>query len=229
LLPYEISTVDAWDVLGGAKDEKSCTLSRIGQERDVPMPIEIERKFLVADDAWRGGREGQRFCQGYLASDAGVTVRVRRAGPKAYVTIKGQGDGSLVRPEFEYEIPVEEAEQMLLSLCRQPLIEKTRHEVGHAGHLWHVDEFGGENAGLVLAEVELNHPAEEVVLPSWVGEEVTSDPHYRNSALVAWPMGKESLARRRGSSSAPENERHGDEGADDDNRGNQSRNDADRD
>jgi adenylate cyclase len=154
------------------------------------MPVEIERKFLVVGDAWQGGgRPGQRYCQGYLADDAGVTVRVRRAGPKAYVTIKGQGDGGPVRPEFEYEIPVEEAEQMLASLCRRPLIEKTRHEVAHAGHLWQVDEFGGANAGLVLAEVELDDPAEQVVLPSWVGEEVTSDPRYRNSALVTRPMG----------------------------------------
>jgi CYTH domain-containing protein len=154
------------------------------------MPVEIERKFLVTGEAWRGGPPGQRVCQGYLASDAGVTVRIRRAGPRAYLTIKGQGDGGPARPEFEYEIPVEEAEQMLASLCRRPLIEKTRHEVVHAGQLWQVDEFGGANTGLVLAEVELDHPAEELMLPSWVGEEVTSDPRYRNSALVAGPMGK---------------------------------------
>jgi adenylate cyclase len=157
------------------------------------MPVEIERKFLVVGDAWRaGGGPGQRFCQGYLADDAasGVTVRVRRAGPAAYVTIKGQGDdGGRVRPEFEYAIPVEDAERMLAGLCRRPLIEKTRHEVVHAGHLWQVDEFAGENAGLVLAEVELADPAEEVALPPWVGAEVTADPRYRNSALVARPMG----------------------------------------
>jgi adenylate cyclase len=152
------------------------------------MPVEIERKFLVANDAWRG-RPGQRYCQGYLASDAGVTVRVRRAGAQAYITIKGQGEGGLVRPEYEYEIPVDEAEELLQSLCRRPLIEKIRHEVAHAGHLWHVDEFRGENTGLVLAEVELDHPAEEVALPLWVGEEVTSNPRYRNSALVDRPMG----------------------------------------
>jgi CYTH domain-containing protein len=103
-------------------------------------------------------------------------VRIRRVGPKAYVTIKGQGDGGPVRPEFEYEIPVEEAEQMLASLCQRPLIEKTCHAVVHAGQLWQVDEFGGANAGLVLAEVEFDHPEEELALPPWVGEEVTSDP-----------------------------------------------------
>ena len=118
-----------------------------------------------------------------------MTVRVRRAGTQAYITIKGQGERGLARPEYEYEIPVEEVEELLQSLCRRPLIEKIRHEVAYAGHLWHVDEFRGENEGLVLAEVELDHPAEEVALPLWVGEEVTSNPRYRNSALVDRPMG----------------------------------------
>ena len=153
------------------------------------MPVEIERKFLVVGDGWRHGAPGQRFCQGYLAADGAVaTVRVRRAGRAAYLTVKGKGDG-LVRPEFEYSIPVEDADAMLRDLCRRPLIEKTRHEVAHAGHVWHVDEFGAENAGLVLAEVELDRPDERVVLPPWVGEEVTADPRFRNSALVALPMG----------------------------------------
>ncbi len=157
------------------------------------MPVEIERKFLVVGDAWRGGRPGQRFCQGYLAADAagGVTVRVRRAGPEAFLTVKGPGDGGgLARPVFEYAIPVEDAEQMLAGLCRRPLIEKTRHEVAHAGRLWQVDEFGGDNAGLVLAEVELDEPGQEVELPPWAGEEVTADPRYRNSAMVDRPMGR---------------------------------------
>jgi adenylate cyclase len=154
------------------------------------VPVEIERKFLVVSDAWRSGRPGQRFCQGYLAGDQGVTVRVRRAGSKAYVTIKGKGDG-LVRPEFEYEVPVGDAEAMLRGLCRRPLIEKTRHEVVHAGHLWQVDEFAGANKGLIVAEVELSHRDEVVELPNWAGAEVTFDPRYRNSALVAWPMGRD--------------------------------------
>jgi CYTH domain-containing protein len=151
------------------------------------MPVEIERKFLVKDDAWRDGGPGQRFCQGYLSQSGGVTVRVRRAGPRAFLTIKGRGNG-LVRPEFEYPIPVEEAEELLHSLCQRPLIEKTRHEVPHAGRVWHVDEFGGRNAGLVLAEIELEHPSAEVALPPWVGAEVTTDPRYRNSELVNRPM-----------------------------------------
>ncbi len=152
------------------------------------MPVEIERKFLVAKDSWRGHAPGQRYCQGYL-SKGDVTVRVRRAGPRAFLTIKGSGDG-IVRPEFEYEIPVEEAEEMI-KLCRRPLIEKTRYEVLHEGVLWEVDEFEGENAGLVLAEVELEHPDQFLALPEWVGEEVTSDQRYRNSQLVDAPMGED--------------------------------------
>ena len=152
------------------------------------MPVEIERKFLVVGDDWRhGDPPGQRFCQGYLAGEPGVTVRIRRAGAKAYITIKGKPVGS-ARSEFEYEIPVEEAEMMLKELCRRPLIEKTRHEVVHAGHLWEVDEFAADNAGLVTAEVELDHPNEPVELPPWVGKEVTLDPRYSNSALAASPI-----------------------------------------
>jgi adenylate cyclase len=152
------------------------------------MPVEIERKFLVAKDSWRGHAPGQRYCQGYL-SRGDVTVRVRRAGPCAFLTIKGSGEG-IVRPEFEYEIPVEEAKE-LFKLCRQPLIEKTRFEVVHDGLLWEIDEFAGKNTGLVLAEVELEHPSQPVALPEWVGEEVTSDQRYRNSQLIDAPMGEE--------------------------------------
>jgi CYTH domain-containing protein len=157
------------------------------------MPVEIERKFLVINDAWRHGSTGQRFCQGYLAGGYGVSVRIRRAGPEAFVTIKGKAVGP-VRPEYEYPIPVDEAEELLETMCRRPLIEKTRHEVQHAGHLWQIDEFGGRNAGLILAEVELGHPEEPFERPSWVGAEVTFDPRYRNSALVDAPMGSNVVA-----------------------------------
>ncbi len=150
------------------------------------MPVEIERKFLVRDDGWRGLGPGQRYCQGYLAA-GDVTVRVRRAGSRAYLTVKGAGDG-LVRPEFEYEVPVQEAEDMF-KLCRRPLIEKTRYEVLHDGVVWHVDEFAGRNAGLVIAEVELRHPHQRITLPAWVGPEVTADERFRNSRLVNDPLG----------------------------------------
>jgi adenylate cyclase len=152
------------------------------------MPVEIERKFLVVSEEWREQAEGQRFCQGYLASEGAVTVRVRRAGRRAYLTVKGSTDG-ITRPEFEYEVPIEEAEEMF-KLCRRPLIEKTRYEIPFEGLVWQVDEFEGENAGLVLAEVELKHPAQHVTLPAWVGAEVTFDARFRNSRLVDEPQGK---------------------------------------
>lgn len=149
------------------------------------MPVEIERKFLVTHDGWRTSEPGQRYHQGYL-SKGEVTVRVRRAATRGFLTIKGSGNG-FVRPEFEYEIPANEAED-LLRLCCQPLIEKVRHEVWHAGMMWHVDEFAGQNAGLVIAEVELTHPEQSVVLPDWIGEEVTSDERYHNSHLADAPQ-----------------------------------------
>jgi len=94
-----------------------------------------------------------------------------------------------VRQEYEYEVPIEDAEVMLKTLCRRPLIEKTRHEVVHEGFVWHVDEFAGDNAGLVLAEIEMSHPGQQVLLPPWIGEEVTDDERYRNSSLVDEPQG----------------------------------------
>jgi adenylate cyclase len=151
------------------------------------MPVEIERKFLVVGDEWRPlVRSNQRFRQGYLALGPGPTVRVRRTGPAAFVTIKG--DGQIARPEFEYEIPVEDAEAMLAGLCHRPLIEKTRHDLWHAGVLWHVDEFEGANGGLVMAEVELSAVDQPLSLPGWVGREVTDDPGYRNSELSRRPI-----------------------------------------
>ena len=157
------------------------------------MPLEIERKFLVIGDGWRAGASRQRFCQGYLARADGVTVRVRRTGSFAYLTIKGEPDG-IVRAEFEYAVPVDDAEAMLKALCARPLIEKTRHLVPYGGLVWHVDEFGGDNAGLILAEVELERPDQPVPLPPWVGAEVTHDPRYRNSNLVEAPQGSEQTA-----------------------------------
>jgi len=154
---------------------------------EVGMPVEIERKFLVVGDGWRPlSRSSQRYRQGYLSLGPASTVRVRRAGPVAFLTVKG--DGQIARAEFEYGIPIEDAEAMLAGLCHRPLVEKTRHEVWHAGLLWQVDEFEGCNKGLVLAEVELAALDQPVELPSWVGREVTDDPRYRNSELSQRPM-----------------------------------------
>lgn len=148
------------------------------------MPVEIERKFLVMHDGWRTSEPGQRYHQGYLCKGE-ITVRVRRTETRGFLTIKGGSNGR-IRPEFEYEIPIGEAIE-LLRLCHQPLIEKVRHEVWHAGMVWQVDEFAGANAGLIIAEIELSHPEQSVVLPDWIGEEVTSDERYRNSHLACAP------------------------------------------
>lgn len=148
------------------------------------MAVEIERKFLVTGDGWRHG-PGRRLVQGYLSDAGSATVRVRIDGERAFLTIKGP-DAGPARLEFEYAVTLADAEAML-ALCRRPLVEKRRHEVAHAGHLWEVDVFEGENAGLVLAEVELSAEDQPVELPSWVGREVTDDLRYRNANLPLPP------------------------------------------
>lgn len=147
------------------------------------MGIEIERKFLVRGDAWRAGT-ASTIRQGYLARD-GVTVRVRREDDRGLLTLKGPAVG-LSRPEFEYEIPAGEAEE-LLALCAEPPIEKTRYRLVHAGRTWEVDEFHGANAGLIVAEVEIESEQAVIELPDWVDREVSADPRYRNSYLAAVP------------------------------------------
>lgn len=149
------------------------------------MGIEIERKFLVTGEPWRGGR-GVVFRQGYLCTDPARTVRVRLADAHGYLTIKGESRGAS-RREFEYEIPAEDARQMLAELCSGPQIEKTRYRLEHFGLTWDVDVFAGENAGLVLAEIELDDEQKEIDLPTWVGREVTGDPRYYNASLSRSP------------------------------------------
>ncbi len=150
------------------------------------MAIEIERKFLVRKDDWRRPGQGLRYRQGYLTIDPSRTVRVRLAGEEGFLTIKGKSDG-MSRSEFEYTIPVAEANEMLDSLCFKPLIEKIRYRLDHCGHLWEVDEFEGDNQGLILAEVELARVDEVVELPPWAGREVTDDPRYYNASLSRNP------------------------------------------
>ena len=149
------------------------------------MGIEIERKFLVRESDFLAGLEGVPYRQGYLSTDADRTVRIRPAGPHAFITVKGRSVGA-TRAEFEYAIPLADAEAML-ALCIPPVIEKVRHRVEFAGLVWEVDVFGGVNEGLVVAEVEL--PSEETVvdLPPWIGDEVTGDPRYFNANLIAHP------------------------------------------
>ncbi len=150
------------------------------------MGVEIERKFLVVSEAWRTGAAGVAVRQGYLLAAPGTTVRVRLAGAEGYLTIKGQHHG-LRRAEFEYAIPAADAQAMLETLCAQPVIEKTRYRVDFAGLVWEVDVFAGANAGLVVAEVELESEAQAVTLPPWVGLEVSSDYRYTNAYLAQHP------------------------------------------
>jgi Uncharacterized protein conserved in bacteria len=151
------------------------------------MGTEIERKFLVKDDSWRARVSSLRqLRQGYLALDGGNTVRVRTDGRHGWLTVKGGGEG-ISRPEFEYAIPVGEADEMLL-LCRGRLVVKTRYLVGWHGHTWEVDEFGGANTGLILAELELRTTTETFAQPAWLGEEVTADPRYLNASLAGRPF-----------------------------------------
>lgn len=149
------------------------------------MGVEIERKFLLASDAWRAGATGTEYCQGYLSRDPARTVRVRVAGEQGFLTIKGRSDG-VARAEFEYVIPVAEARE-LLRLCEGPLIEKRRYCVEYGGFVWEIDEFFGENTGLVVAEIELPAVDAEFARPEWLGVEVSDDPRYFNSSLSRTP------------------------------------------
>lgn len=153
------------------------------------MGLEIERKFLVADDRWReAAGPGTVLRQGYLSTERGRTVRVRLAAAKAWLTIKGPSAGC-GRQEFEYAIPGPDA-AALLQLCEPLIVVKTRYEVPYGGCLWEVDVFDDVNRPLVVAEVELDDPAAAVALPDWIGAEVTGDVRYRNSNLARCPFSR---------------------------------------
>lgn len=147
--------------------------------------IEIERKFLVASDAWSANAVGLPIRQGYLARASHCVVRVRTYGERAFVTIKSDRSG-LTRSEYEYEIPFDHAVEML-ALCEGAVIEKVRHRIEHADHTWEVDVFSGPNAGLVVAEIELGAEDEPFERPAWLGEEVSGDPRYANAYLSLHP------------------------------------------
>jgi len=149
------------------------------------MALEIERKFLVNNGTWRK-EQGVMYRQGYLNSVKERTVRVRIIGDKGYLTVKGISRGA-VRAEYEYEIPGVEAEAMLDDLCEKPLIEKMRCKIAYKGFVWEVDEFCGENQGLIVAEVELESEDQKFEKPEWIGEEVTGDPRYFNANLIHHP------------------------------------------
>ncbi len=148
------------------------------------MATEIERKFIVDNTEFKAMAESStRITQGYLSALIDATVRVRTRGDRGYLTVKGRNQGA-VRSEWEYEIPVDDARQML-KLSQTPLLDKTRYIVPFGGHRWEIDEFHGALAGLILAEVELPAADTEVELPPFVGTEVTHDPRYYNSTLAA--------------------------------------------
>lgn len=150
------------------------------------MGVEIERKFLLQGEGWRGLGQSTLLRQGYLNSHKERTVRVRIAGDAAFLTIKSANVGAR-RGEWEYPIPVAEAAELLDGLCEQPLIEKYRHRIALGGHVWEVDEFLGANAGLVVAEIELASEDEAFDKPDWIGAEVTGDVRYLNSNLIKQP------------------------------------------
>ena len=151
------------------------------------MGLEIERKFLVEGDYKPYVVQSVHMKQGYLCSSGGKTVRIRISGDKGYITIKGPTpSGSFSRYEWEMEIPLQDAEG-LIALCETGLIDKIRHMVPFEGHVFEVDEFLGENQGLVVAEVELSTEDEEFERPDWLGTEVTGDRRYYNSSLVSTP------------------------------------------
>jgi len=150
------------------------------------MAKEIERKFLVKDKSILTSLEGFLYKQGYLNTNPERTVRVRIIGTKGYITIKGINSGA-VRTEYEYEIPYADADEMLNDLCKKPIITKLRYQLEFEGLIWEVDEFKGDNEGLVIAEVELPYESMRVNKPIWVGSEVTGDNKYYNSNLVSNP------------------------------------------
>jgi adenylate cyclase len=150
------------------------------------MSVEIERKFLVRDDRWKALGQGVLLRQGYLSSHPDRIVRVRIDGDAAMLTIKGRSVGA-TRGEWEYPIPLADAQVFLDSLCERPIIEKYRSRIRFEGMVWEVDEFLGENAGLVVAEIELEREDQPFVKPDWIGKEVTQDARYFNANLLRHP------------------------------------------
>ncbi|MGE5329710.1 MAG: CYTH domain-containing protein [Deltaproteobacteria bacterium] len=150
------------------------------------MAKEIERKFRVLSDKYKENLNGVYCKQGYISTDLKRIVRVRINDQKAYITVKGELRGS-TRAEYEYPIPVNDAEEMLEMLCKKPLIEKIRYKIDYKGFLWEVDEFYGENEGLIIAEIELDEEGTDFPKPEWLGKEVTDDMRYYNSNLIKSP------------------------------------------
>jgi adenylate cyclase len=150
------------------------------------MGVEIERKFLVCGEGWKTMGQGVLLRQGYLSSDPERIVRVRIEGDSAVLTIKGRTQGA-TRAEWEYQIPMADAQDFLNSLCERPIIEKYRYRIQYEGMIWEVDEFLGDNAGLIVAEIELEQEDQPFAKPDWLGAEVTGDKRYYNAQLLRHP------------------------------------------
>lgn len=151
------------------------------------MAIEIERKFLLKSDAWKDAAINEaEYTQGYLLGSKHASVRVRIQGDKAFINIKS-ATIDITRQEYEYEIPLDEAREVLESLCEQPLISKIRYHVPYKNHMWEIDVFKGDNNGLVVAEIELSDTDEVFEKPDWLGKEVSDDKRYYNVCLVSHP------------------------------------------
>ena len=147
---------------------------------------EIERKFLLRDETWKALAQGVTIRQGYLSSHPDRVVRVRIYGPDGFVTIKSRTVGT-TRGEWEYAIPPADAQTLLDDVCEKPIIDKLRYRIPYKGMLWEVDEFRGENSGLVVAEIELTAEDQAFEKPDWIGEEVTHDRRYFNASLIRNP------------------------------------------
>lgn len=161
------------------------------------MPYEIERKYLVTGDDWRGLASGKEIRQGYLSTDEQRVVRVRLAGDRAWLTIKGLTT-RVTRREYEYEIPFAHAAELLDHLCLCPIIEKTRYAIPFGGHTIEVDEFHGANEGLLIAEIEVASEETKPSLPAWIGRDVSELKRYSNAALQTRPFAQWSETERRG-------------------------------
>jgi adenylate cyclase len=152
------------------------------------MALEIERKFLLRSDEWRSAASSRVLMrQGYLSSGSRCSIRARIADDRAWLNLKAKRSG-MTRLEFEYPIPVQDANEILAELCDGPLVEKYRHEIIIGRHVWEIDEFLGDNAGLIVAEIELRSEGEAFEHPSWLGQEVTSDERYYNFNLATLPF-----------------------------------------
>lgn len=160
------------------------------------MALEIERKFLLRSDAWREAVRARTLLrQGYLSSGSRCSIRARIADDRAWLNLKSKRSG-MTRLEYEYPIPRADADEILSQLCDGPLVEKYRHEVTLGAHTWEIDEFLGDNAGLIVAEIELGAENEAFERPSWLGKEVTDDPRYYNFNLAKHPFTRWTTAER---------------------------------